>query len=129
MKAPTLDKIMIDDLGRTLELTDEGLTETLVKGETAVRQWFQIMLGQRPGLTQVYDFDDKAVGVDPMPLYDLPRAVAYAEIERNIKETAALNPVIVAVSGFDFERGKKTLTVSFTATLYSGEEVTVAYDI
>lgn len=126
---PEIKETAVREIGRTMRITDEGLTEEIVNDEDAVRQWLDLMLRQRPGLVPVYDFDDASVGVDRLAVNNLPKAVMLAEIQRGIVETAKLCPCITSVDGFSFNRGRRSLYFEFTVHIYNGDEVTMSYDI
>lgn len=129
MLKPEIKETAVREIGRTMRITDEGLTEEIVNGEDAVRQWLDLMLRQRPGLVPVYDFDDASVGVDRLAVNNLPKAVMLAEMQRGIVETAKLCPCITSVDGFSFNRGRRSLYFEFTVHIYNGDEVTMSYDI
>jgi len=129
MLKPEIKETAVREIGRTMRITDEGLSEEIVNGKAAVKQWLDLMLRQRPGLVDVYNFDDASVGVDRLAVNNLPKAVMLAEIQRGIVETAKLCPCITSVDGFSFNRGRRSLYFEFTVHLYSGEEVTMSYDV
>lgn len=129
MLKPDIKETPVREIGRTMKITDEGLSEEIVNGKAAVKQWLDLMLRQRPGLVAVYDYDDASVGVDRLAVNNLPKAVMLAEIQRGIVETAKLCPCITSIDGFSFNRSRRTLYFEFTVHLYDGEEVTMSYDV
>ena len=126
---PTIDKLSVDELGYSMMFDGEEMYEKLITGEPAIRQWFELMLRQRPGLTPIYNYEYNRPGIDIIKLYELPYHIMTAEIQRHIEITAAYNPVVNRVAEFQFTRSGRTLMVSFTAYLNNGEEVEIIYDV
>lgn len=129
LRKPDIEQKQVSELGRTMRVGPDGLTEEIVKGETAIRQWVDVMLRQRPGLTPVYDFVDAPVGVNSVGVSNLPKAVMLAEIQKNVKDTMTLNPCVLGVENFAFTRGRRGLRIEFGLLLNNGQEVNIAYDI
>ena len=96
-------------------------------GVEAVKQWFALMLRQPPGAIPVYRTDaSTALGVDRTLLQTrAPLGFITAEIERQVRETAAFNPAVRAVDSFTFTRLRRGLQVEFTAHLRTGEDTEV----
>lgn len=126
---PTIDKLSVDELGYSMMFDGEEMYEKLITGEPAIRQWFELMLRQRPGLTPIYNYEHNKPGIDIIKLYELPYHVMTAEVQRHVEITASYNPAVNRVAEFRFSRKKRQLTVEFKAYLNNGEEVEVAYDL
>ena len=115
-----------DMAGRRFLLVDGGLVER--RGREAVKQWFELMLRQTPGAVPVYRTDSSTQpGVD-RTLLDrrMPEGWVQAEIERNVRETAAFCPAVRTVDSFAFTRLRRGLQVAFTARLHTEETVEVS---
>ena len=108
------------------QLVDGALVERT--GKEAVRQWFELMLRQKPGATPVYRTDSSSQpGVDRTMLdRRMPDGWVQAEIERQVRETAAFCPAVRAVDSFVFTRLRRGLQVEFTAYLHTDETVEVS---
>lgn len=129
MKNPTITAKNVDDLGYGLLFKDGELKEQLITGEAGIRQWFDLMLRQRPGLTPIYNYDSNPPGIDIIKLYDHPYHIMTAEIQRHIENTAAYNPAVRSVDSFTFSKAGRRLTVEFAVHLRSGSEVEITYDV
>ena len=107
------------------QLVDGALKERT--GREAVRQWFELMLRQKPGAVPVYRTDSTSQpGVDrTMLTMHLPEGWVRAEIERQVRETAAFCPAVRTVDSFVFTRLRRGLQVEFTAHLHADETVEV----
>lgn len=115
--------------GRFL-LRDGALVERT--GREAVRQWFDLMLRQRIGRVPIYRTEEGAprLGVDREMLGSrLPSGLVTAELERNVRETAAYCPAVRAVRDFSVSRRGRSCRVAFTAVLHSDETVEVTADV
>lgn len=94
-----------------------------VTGAAAVRQWLELMLRQRPGEVPIYCTSGAAqpgvaaAGLDRRA----PEGWIFAEIERNVRETASFCPAIRTVGDFAFTRRRRGVEVRFTAYLRTGE--------
>ena len=108
------------------QLVDGALVERT--GKEAVRQWFELMLRQKPGAIPVYRTDSSSQpGVDRTMLdRRMPDGWVQAEIERQVRETAAFCPAVRAVDSFVFTRLRRGLQVEFTAYLHTDETVEVS---
>ena len=108
------------------QLVDGALVERT--GKEAVRQWFELMLRQKPGAIPVYRTDSSSQpGVDRTMLdRRMPEGWVQAEIERQVRETAAFCPAVRAVDSFVFTRLRRGLQVEFTAYLHTDETVEVS---
>lgn len=75
--------------GGAFQLVDGALVERT--GREAVRQWFELMLRQKPGAIPIYRTDSSSQpGVDRTMLdRRMPEGWVQAEIERQARETAA----------------------------------------
>ena len=106
-------------------LVDGALQERT--GVEAVKQWFDLMLRQKPGAIPVYRTDaTTAPGVDRTLLQlQAPFGFITAEVERQVRETAAFNPAVRSVDSFVFTRLRRGLQVEFTAHLRTGEQTEV----
>lgn len=106
-------------------LVDGALQER--SGMEAVKQWFALMLRQKPDAIPIYRTDaSTALGVDRTLLQTrAPLGFITAEIERQVRETAAFNPAVRSVDGFVFTRLRRGLQVAFTAHLRTGEDTEV----
>ena len=111
--------------GGAFQLVDGMLIERT--GREAVRQWFELMLRQQPGAVPVYRTDSTSQpGVDrTMLTRHLPEGWVQAEIQRQVRETAAFCPAVRAVDSFVFTRLRRGLQVAFTAHLHTDETVEV----
>ena len=108
------------------QLVDGALVERT--GKETVRQWFELMLRQKPGAIPVYRTDSSSQpGVDRTMLdRRMPDGWVQAEIERQVRETAAFCPAVRAVDSFVFTRLRRGLQVEFTAYLHTDETVEVS---
>lgn len=108
------------------QLVDGALVERT--GKEAVRQWFELMLRQKPGAIPVYRTDSASQpGIDRTMLdRRMPDGWVQAEIERQVRETAAFCPAVRAVDSFVFTRLRRGLQVEFTAYLHTDETVEVS---
>ena len=108
------------------QLVDGALVERT--GKEAVRQWFELMLRQKPGAIPVYRTDSSSQpGVDRTMLdRRMPEGWVQAEIERQVRETAAFCPAVRAVDSFVFTQLRRGLQVEFTAYLHTDETVEVS---
>lgn len=108
------------------QLVDGALVERT--GKEAVRQWFELMLRQKPGAIPIYRTDSASQpGVDRTMLdRRMPDGWVQAEIERQVRETAAFCPAVRAVDSFVFTRLRRGLQVEFTAHLHTDETVEVS---
>ena len=106
-------------------LVDGALVER--SGVEAVKQWFDLMLRQLPDAIPVYRTDaSTTLGVDRTLLQTrAPLGFITAEIERQVRETAAFNPAVRAVDSFVFTRLRRGLQVEFRALLRTGEQTEV----
>ena len=122
-RVPTFD---FDERGcGAFRLVDGALVER--SGVEAVKQWFALMLRQPPDAIPVYRTDaSTALGVDCTLLQTrAPLGFITAEIERQVRETAAFNPAVRAVDSFVFTRLRRGLQVEFRALLRTGEQTEV----
>ena len=122
-RVPAFD---FDDTGRgAFQLIDGALAER--SGREAVKQWFALMLRQLPDAIPVYRTSaSTSLGVDRTLLQKrAPLGFITAEIERQVRETAAFNPAVRAVDSFVFTRLRRGLQVAFTAHLRTGEDAEV----
>lgn len=112
--------------GGAFQLVDGALVERT--GREAVRQWFELMLRQKPGAIPIYRTDSSSQpGVDRTMLdRRMPEGWVQAEIERQVHETAAFCPAVRAVDSFIFTRLRRGLQVEFTAYLHTDETVEVS---
>lgn len=108
------------------QLVDGALVERT--GKEAVRQWFELMLRQKPGAIPIYRTDSASQpGVDRTMLdRRMPDGWVQAEIERQVRETAAFCPAVRAVDSFVFTRLRRGLQAEFTAYLHTDETVEVS---
>lgn len=108
------------------QLVDGALQERT--GREAVKQWFELMLRQKPGAIPIYRTDSSSQpGVDRTMLdRRMPEGWVQAEIERQVRETAAFCPAVRAVDSFVFTRLRRGLQVEFTAYLHTDETVEVS---
>ncbi len=108
------------------QLVDGALVERT--GREAVKQWFELMLRQKPGAIPVYRTDSASQpGVDRTMLdRRMPDGWVQAEVERQVRETAAFCPAVRAVDSFVFTRLRRGLQVEFTAYLHTDETVEVS---
>lgn len=122
-RVPAFD---FDERGRgAFRLVDGALVERT--GVEAVKQWFDLMLRQLPDAIPVYRTDaSTALGVDRTLLQTrAPLGFITAEIERQVRETAAFNPAVRTVDSFVFTRLRRGLQVEFRALLRTGEQTEV----
>lgn len=105
--------------GSGFQLLDGALLERT--GVEAVKQWFELVLRQQIDKIPIYP---STLGIDRSLLQrGLPEGYVYAEIERQVRETAALCDAVRQLSAFSFTRSRHGLEVAFTATLYDGTTV------
>lgn len=111
--------------GGAFQLVDGALVERT--GREAVKQWFELMLRQKPGAIPIYRTDSSSQpGVDRTMLdRRMPEGWVQAEIERQVRETAAFCPAVRSVDSFVFTRLRRGLQVEFTAHLHTDETVEV----
>lgn len=111
------------------QLTDGKLNERT--GAKAVKQWFELMLRQQPGMIPIYRMQGSIKpGVDRSLLgKKVSPGFIYAEIQRNVEETATFCPAVRSVDSFEFARLRHGLEVYFTARLHNGESVEVRTNI
>ena len=122
-RVPAFD---FDERGRgAFRLVDGALVER--SGVEAVKQWFDLMLRQLPDAIPVYRTDaSTTLGVDRTLLQTrAPLGFITAEIERQVRETAAFNPAVRTVDSFVFTRLRRGLQVEFRALLRTGEQTEV----
>lgn len=112
--------------GGAFQLVDGALVERT--GREAVKQWFELMLRQKPGAIPIYRTDSSSQpGVDRTMLdRHMPAGWVQAEIERQARETAAYCPAVRTVDSFVFTRLRRGLQVEFTARLHTDETVEVS---
>lgn len=112
--------------GGAFQLVDGALVERT--GREAVKQWFELMLRQKPGAIPIYRTDSSSQpGVDRTMLdRRMPEGWVQAEIERQVRETAAFCPAARAVDSFVFTRLRRGLQVEFTAYLHTDETLEVS---
>lgn len=126
---PIIVSTPVDDLGQSFKYENGELVVDLISGKESVKQWFDLMLRQRPGLTPIYNFETSPPGIDIIKLYDLPRHLMTAEIQRQIVNTARYCVAVDYVGNFKFTQIGRELKVEFTASLVGGEEVRITYDV
>ena len=122
-RVPAFD---FDERGHgAFQLVDGALVERT--GVEAVKQWFDLMLRQLPDAIPVYRTDaSTTLGVDRTLLQTrAPLGFITAEIERQVRETAAFNPAVRTVDSFVFTRLRRGLQVEFRALLRTGEQTEV----
>ena len=115
--------------GGAFQLVDGALVERT--GREAVKQWFELMLRQKPGAIPIYRTDSSSQpGVDRTMLdRRMPEGWVQAETERQVRETAAYCPAVRTVDSFVFTRLRRGLQVEFTARLHTGETVEVSVNV
>ncbi len=108
-------------------LLDGGVIER--QGTEAVKQWFELMLRQQPGKIPIYRTGkNDEPGIDRTLLRQgLPFGFVCAEIERQVRATAAYCPGVKEVDNFRITRFQHGLQVEFTARLHSEEVEISAY--
>lgn len=118
------------DMERREFVVVDGAPRT-VSGPEAVRQWFAIMLRQQPDAVPIYRTGTTVPGVSRAALgqHGLPQGYYQAEIERTIRDTASFCPAVRSVGDFEFTREGRTLLVTFTAWLHTGESLEVTADV
>ena len=111
------------------QLVDGALQERT--GKAAVQQWFELMLRQLPGAIPIYRVDGTTQpGVNRTMLdRHMPAGWVQAEIERQVRETAAYCPAVRTVDTFIFTRLRRGLQVEFTARLHTDETVEVSVNV
>lgn len=114
--------------GRFL-VVDGRLSEC--SGREAVRQWFDLMLRQQIDRVPIYTTEAEAkIGIDREMLGGkLPSGLIAAEIERNVRETAAFCPAMRAVRDVTVTRRGRACHVEFTAVLYDNDTLEVTADV
>ena len=93
------------------------------QGVEAVKQWLELMLRQKPGAIPIYRTSGTTQpGVEAVSLdRRVPEGWIFAEIERNVRETAAFCPAIRSLDSFKFTRVRRGVEVRFTVRLHTGE--------
>jgi len=111
--------------GEKFMLLDGGVVER--KAIEAVKQWFELMLRQQPGKIPIYRTGkNDEPGIDRTLLrQDLPFGFVCAEVERQVRATAAYCPAVRELQSFKFTRLRHGLEVAFTARLFTDESVEV----
>ena len=91
--------------------------------ERLVKQWLELMLRQKPGAIPIYRTSGTTQpGVEAASLdRRVPEGWIFAEIERNVRETAAFCPAIRSLDSFKFTRVRRGVEVRFTVRLHTGE--------
>ena len=89
------------------------------------------MLRQKPGAVPIYRTDGETQpGVEAASLdRRAPEGWAFAEIEQDIRDTAAFCPAIRTVDGFRFTRLRHGVEVRFTAHLHTDETLEVRTNV
>lgn len=120
-----------DETGRSgaFQLVDGAVQE--VSGAAAVRRWLELMIRQKPGAVPIYRTDGETQpGVEAASLdRRAPEGWAFAEIEQDIRDTAAFCPAIRTVDGFRFTRLRHGVEVRFTAHLHTDETLEVRTNV
>ena len=120
---------VFQDDGRAgrFQLVDGALVER--QGVEAVKQWLELMLRQKPGRVPIYCVDGVVQpGVEQTSTdRRAPEGWIYAEIERNIRDTASFCPAIRTVYNFEFTRVRRGVEVRFTVHTRTGESGEVTY--
>lgn len=108
------------------QLLDGAIVER--QGIEAVKQWLELMLRQKPGAIPIYRTSGTTQpGVEAVSLdRRVPEGFVYAEIERNVRETAAFCPAIRSLDSFNFTRVRRGVEVRFTVQLRTGESEEVS---
>lgn len=110
-----------DGRSDSFQLIDGALVER--QGVEAVKQWLELMLRQKPGAIPIYRTSGTTQpGVEAASLdRRVPEGWIFAEIERNVRETAAFCPAIRSLDSFKFTRVRRGVEVRFTVRLHTGE--------
>lgn len=110
-----------DGRSGSFQLIDGALVER--HGVEAVKQWLELMLRQKPGAIPIYRTSGTTQpGVEAVSLdRRVPEGWIFAEIERNVRETANFCPAIQSLDSFDFTRVRRGVEVRFTVRLRTGE--------
>lgn len=110
-----------DGRSGSFQLIDGALVER--QGIEAVKQWLELMLRQKPGAIPIYRTSGTTQpGVEAVSLdRRVPEGWIFAEIERNVRETAAFCPAIRSLDSFKFTRVRRGMEVRFTVRLHTGE--------
>lgn len=120
---------VFQDDGRAgrFQLVDGALVER--QSVEAVKQWLELMLRQKPGRVPIYCVDGVVQpGVEQTSTdRRAPEGWIYAEIERNIRDTASFCPAIRTVDNFEFTRVRRGVEVRFTVHTRTGESGEVTY--
>ena len=120
---------VFQDDGRAgrFQLVDGALVER--QSVEAVKQWLELMLRQKPGRVPIYCVDGVVQpGVEQTSTdRRAPEGWIYAEIERNIRDTASFCPAIRTVDNFEFTRVRRGVEVRFTVHTRTGESGVVTY--
>lgn len=117
-----------DGRAGSFQLVDGALVER--QGAAAVKQWLELMLRQKPGAIPIYRTSGTTQPGVELAATDrsVPEGWIFAELERNVRETAAFCPAIRTVDNFAFTRIRRGVEVRFTAHLRTGEsEEVTAY--
>lgn len=112
------------------ELIDGAVRE--ITDVAAVRQWIELMLRTYLGRFRVYEgYSFGHTGEDLIGLRTVPPGFIHSELAREIREACALCPMIERADDFSFKRTEmgRLLTVTFTVTLRTGEEMEVSGNV
>lgn len=101
----------------------DGTPKEVIKTE-AVKEWIRMVLRVRKNSCKVFEGLDIGLSYDELiGSRALPLGFARAELEREIKNTLSYCPAISNAYDFDFKRLKRTLEISFTCVLNTGEVI------
>lgn len=120
-RAPAFDFDAPDSAKGAFVLVDGGPRERT--GREAVKQWFELMLRQKPGGVPIYRLEGaRQPGVSREVLgRHMPDGWVQAELERSIRDTASFCPAVRTVDSFVFTRLRRGLEVQFTVCLVNGD--------
>ena len=118
-----------DGRSGSFQLIDGALVER--QGVEAVKQWLELMLRQKPGAIPIYRTSGTTQpGVEAVSLdRRVPEGWIFAEIERNVRETASFCPAVRAIQDLTVTRRGRACRVEFTAVLYNDETVEVTTNV
>lgn len=114
------------DFERNMFVISDGAVKENITEDEKIEQWFRFMLTCIPGKFRVYRGTPYGVDTESLiGMRNVPYGFIFSEIKREIEEASALNPHIDYVDNFDVKRDNGTLSIGFTAHMYTGREVEV----
>lgn len=94
-----------------------------IEGEKALKVWIQKKLKTEKVRYKIYEIIDNSYGVSLIDLLnsEFPTGFLYASIQSEIDKALTSHPDIINVTGYEFERSTRGVTVSFSAVTTYGQ--------